>query len=134
MTATEKDLAVQPIPLRMAEKLQVWMKQGCMTCQKVIDHLEARRVPMELRDVVRDKPTAEEIRQVLAKLHLSARELLRSRDRVYRELRLGEREVPEGELIRLMAQNPGLLRRPIIIRGRRAGIAKDPKAAEALLA
>lgn len=117
----------------MAEKLEVWMKQGCMTCRRVIDHLHNRRVPMELRDVVNDRPTEQEIRQVLAKLHLPAKELLRPRDRMYRELRLGERELPEGELIRLMAQNPGLLRRPILIRGRRAAVAPDPKAAEAIL-
>jgi arsenate reductase len=117
----------------MAEKLEVWMKQGCVTCRRVLDHLEARRVPMKLRDIVQDKPTEAEIREVLAKLHLPARELLRSRDRMYRELRLSKRELPEGELIRLMAQNPGLLRRPILIRRQRAAVAPDPKAAEAIL-
>ncbi len=117
----------------MAEKLEVWMKQGCVTCRRVVDHLEAQRVPMELRDIVQDKPTEAEIREVLAKLRLPARELLRPRDRMYRELHLGERELPEGELIRLMAQNPGLLRRPILIQRRRATVAPDPKAADAIL-
>ena len=51
---------------------------------------------------------------------ITPRELLRKGEAVYRELDLGGREVSDDELIRLMAEHPDLIQRPIVERGSRA--------------
>ena len=53
-----------------------------------------------------------------------ARELFRAREPVYAELGLGEREVDDDEAIRLMAEHPELLQRPVVVRGERAVLAR----------
>ena len=55
---------------------------------------------------------------------IAPRELLRTGEAVYRELELGKREVSDDELIRLMAENPDLIQRPIVERGHRAVLAR----------
>ena len=51
---------------------------------------------------------------------VTPRELLRTGEQVYRDLGLGRRDVSDDELIRLMAENPDLVQRPIVERGGRA--------------
>jgi len=64
---------------------------------------------------------------------IGPRELLRTSEAVYRELGLGQREVSEDELIRLMAENPELIQRPIVERGARAVLGRPTEKIRELL-
>jgi len=55
---------------------------------------------------------------------ITPRELLRTREPVYKELGLDAREVSDDELIRLMVEHPDLMQRPIVERGERALLAR----------
>ncbi len=46
------------------------------------------------------------------------REFLNPRNEQYRERRMAEKPPSPAETIRLMAKNPNLIRRPIVVRGR----------------
>jgi len=73
------------------------------------------------------------LRELIKKMGISPRELLRTGEAVYKELGLGQREVPEDELIRLMAENPDLIQRPIVERGERAVLGRPTERIKALL-
>lgn len=61
-----------------------------------------------------------QLRSLLDKGGLSARDVLRKREKAYKELGLDDESIGEDELIRAIVENPGLLQRPIIERGDRA--------------
>ncbi len=61
------------------------------------------------------------------------RAVLRKSEAVYRELGLGSREVSDDELIRLMAEHPDLIQRPIAERGERAVLGRPAENIKALL-
>ena len=61
------------------------------------------------------------------------RELLRTGEAVYKELGLGRREVTDDELIRLMAEHPDLIQRPIVERGARAVLGRPTERIKDLL-
>lgn len=67
--------------------------------------------------------SVEEINDVLKKLGISARELMRTKEELYKELNL-QNVKDEAELIDAMAKNPKLIERPIIIKGSRAVIGR----------
>ena len=73
------------------------------------------------------------LRELITKMGVAPRELLRKGEAVYRELGLGNREVSEDELIRLMAEHPDLLQRPIVERGDRAVLGRPTENIRALL-
>jgi arsenate reductase len=87
--------------------------------RKAVALLKDRKVPFRFRDYVTDPLSAGEIRTLLRKLGSTAKEMLRTRDKAYKELRLTGRE-GEDKLIRHMAAHPGLLNRPIAVKGRKA--------------
>ena len=107
----------------MAE-LTVYEKPTCTTCRKLAVLLEERGVDFERVNYHVDPLPEEKIRELLRKAGIPAREALRTREPVYAELGLGEREVGEDELIRLMAEHPPLLQRPVVERGDRAVLAR----------
>ena len=73
------------------------------------------------------------LRELLAKMGLAPRELLRTGEAVYRELELGRRELSDDELIRLMAEHPDLIQRPIVERGDRAVLGRPTERIKDLL-
>ncbi|MCJ2531959.1 MAG: Spx/MgsR family RNA polymerase-binding regulatory protein [Candidatus Thermoplasmatota archaeon] len=111
----------------MSKPIQAYVHKGCKTCKRATDYLEERKIAFEPIELFEARLTAHEIRTLLRKLSLAARELLRPRDRMYRELDLRNGEIPEDELIQLMVENPGLIKRPILVRGDRAVLGIKPE-------
>ncbi len=55
---------------------------------------------------------------------MGARDLLRAKDPAYDELGLGSGRHGDAQIFELMAAHPGLIQRPIAVRGRRAVLAR----------
>jgi len=64
---------------------------------------------------------------------ISPRELLRTGEAVYRELGLAGRELTDDEIVRLMAEHPDLVQRPIVERGDRAVLGRPTERIKDLL-
>jgi Spx/MgsR family transcriptional regulator len=90
-------------------------------------------VTVNERQYFKQKPTVDEVRAIAGKLPGGARDLLSKRSRRYKELGLAEKELADEELIRLLAEEPGLWRRPIVIAGDEIVVGYDQKRLEALL-
>ena len=73
------------------------------------------------------------LRELIKKMGISPRELLRTGEAVYKELGLGRRELSDDEIIRLMAEHPDLLQRPIVERGDRAVLGRPAERIKELL-
>ena len=58
--------------------------------------------------------------ELLRKMNMKPRDLLRKGEAVYKELGLAEDKFSDSELIALMSEHPDLIQRPIVERGDRA--------------
>jgi arsenate reductase len=77
--------------------------------------------------------TKKKLRELLAKMKLAPRELLRTSEPVYRELGLGKGEYTDEQIISLMIEHPDLMQRPIVERGDRAVLGRPTENVKALL-
>ena len=73
------------------------------------------------------------LRELLKKMQLAPRDILRTSEAVYRELGLGKNEFSDDELIALMVEHPDLIQRPIVERGERAVLGRPVENVKALL-
>ncbi|MGZ5435546.1 MAG: ArsC/Spx/MgsR family protein [Pyrinomonadaceae bacterium] len=73
------------------------------------------------------------LRELLNKMGLKPRELLRTSESVYRDLNLGKSELSDDEIIALMVKHPDLIQRPIVERGNRAVLGRPTENVKALL-
>lgn len=77
--------------------------------------------------------TEKKLRELLKKMKLAARDLLRTSEATYRELELGKRELSDDELIAIMIEHPELIQRPIVERGSRAVLGRPVENVKELL-
>lgn len=117
----------------MSEKITVYQKPTCSKCIATIGILERQGVEFEAINYYERPLTAEELRALIDKLGLSPRDVLRKDEPVARSLRLAERDLSDDELITIMAENPGLIQRPIVVRGDKAVLARPPEDVQKLL-
>ena len=104
--------------------LVVYEKRACTKCRDLASLLSERGIGFDRVDFHVEPLAEAKIRELLGKAGISAHDALRTREPVYAELGLGDREVSEDELIALMAEHPQLLQRPIVVRGDRAVLAR----------
>lgn len=110
----------------MAEQpITIWFDPSCSKCRGTMEILGGRGVDTSIVEYLQEPPTAHEIRDVLAKLGIGARDLVRTGEPVYAEL--GLRTASDDELIEAMATNPILIERPVVISGGRAVIGRPPE-------
>jgi arsenate reductase len=106
------------------DQITVYEKPTCTTCRNLFVLLKEEGVDFEKVDYHVLGLRAEEVKDILAKTGLSARDVLRKREPVYKELDLGNRELSEDELVALMVEHPALMQRPIVLKGDRGVLAR----------
>ena len=104
-------------------------------CSKSRQALQLLKENGEEPDVIEylKKPLNQtELADLVKKLKISAHELHRKKEDEYNELGLSS-GTPEEDILTAIAINPILLERPIIVKGRKALIARPPELLEDLL-
>ena len=77
--------------------------------------------------------TKKKLTELIRKMKIKPRDLLRTSESVYRELGLGKDEFSDDEIISLMIKHPDLIQRPIVERGNRAVLGRPVENVKALL-
>jgi arsenate reductase (glutaredoxin) len=84
-------------------------------------------------DLFKTPLTAAQIGELCRKLGVPPREILRKNDPAYEAHGLASGRHSDAELLALMADNPGLIQRPIVVKGDRAVLARPVEELERLL-
>ena len=83
---------------------------------------------VDARDFFKDPFTEVELKKIIKMTGKKPTELLRKRDKTYKEMKLDQNKKTDSEIIKLMVKYPGLILRPIIILKDKALVGKvDPK-------
>mgnify|MGYP001552151070 FL=1 len=105
----------------------------CSKSRATLALLEKRGIEPEIILYLQTPPTADELRSIVDKLGLSARELMRKGEAEYRELGLAERTLDEDELIEIMVGHPRLIERPIVLANEQAAVGRPPESVLGIL-
>lgn len=114
-------------------RIVVYQKPTCTTCRQVYAALKESGADFDAVDYYTDPIPAAKLTELLRKMGMKPRDLLRTREDVYRKLKLAERDLPDAELIELMAEHPDLIQRPIVEKGARAILARPAERLKEIL-
>lgn len=117
----------------MKKKLTVYQKPTCTKCRMTLRLLNERGAEFEAINYFETPLTEADLRVLLKKLGLSAREILRKDEPVAKQLGIAKKDFSDEELIALMAKHPDLIQRPIVVRGNQAVLGRPPENVEKLL-
>ena len=104
----------------------LWHNPRCSKSRQTLALLQEKGIEPEVRFYLTDPPTAQELRDVLAKLGITAIDLMRVKEAAFKEMGLTKSDA-EDQLIAAMAQTPKLIERPVLINGDRAALGRPPE-------
>ena len=105
------------------KNVTIWHNPRCSKSRNAVALLEEQGVEAEVMKYLDTPPSKEELVEMLKMLGLSARELMRTKEDIYKVLDL-KNENDEEKLIEAMAANPKLIERPIVIKDGKAAIGR----------
>jgi arsenate reductase len=106
----------------------------CSKSRGALELLQARGMEPTIVRYLDTPPSEAELHALLAKLGLSARQLLRTGEEEYQSLALADTALTDAQIIAAMARHPRLIERPILIAGDKAVIGRPPEKVLELLA
>lgn len=101
-------------------KLTIYQKPTCSTCRQAVQFLKDSGVPFAAINYYEQRFTKSQLKTLLKKAGLSAREILRTKEDLYKELNLAKTTWSDDALIDLMVEHPDLIQRPILEKGDKA--------------
>ena len=107
--------------------LTLYHNPRCSKSRGALELLEARGLTPTVVRYLETPLSAAQLRDLLAKLNISARQLLRSGEDEYKALNLADSSLTEAQLIDAMAAHPKLIERPILVAGEQAVIGRPPE-------
>jgi len=117
----------------MADNITVYEKPTCTTCRQVDKILREAGADYEKINYFVEPIGEAKLRELLKKLGMSPRELLRTKEAAYKEKAAAIAQATDDEIIKLMAKYPDLIQRPIVERGAKAVLGRPAESIRSIL-
>lgn len=111
----------------------IYHNPRCSKSRQTLALLEENGVDPEVVLYLETPPSASDLRELLGKLGISARDLLRKGEDAYKENNLSDKSLSEDALIQAMTEYPKLIERPIVVKGPKAVLGRPPENALELI-
>lgn len=117
----------------MADPLRIYHNPRCSKSRQTLALIENAGQSPDVILYLETPPTTAELKSLLKKLGMSARDLMRKGESDYKENNLADSSVTEDQLIQAMVKYPKLIERPIVVKGDQAILGRPPENVNELL-
>lgn len=100
----------------------LYITPSCTSCRKARTWLEENEIPYEERNIFTEPLSITEIKSILRMTENGTEDIVSTRSKAYSELDVELSEIPLNDFFEMIQEQPGLLRRPIIIDDKRLQI------------
>lgn len=114
-------------------ELTIYHNPRCSKSRQTLQLIEQAGVKPEVVLYLETPPSAAQLQAIIAKLGITARQLLRKGEDAYKENNLADDSLSEAELINKMVAYPKLIERPIVVKGEQAVLGRPPENVQSLL-
>jgi arsenate reductase len=118
--------------MAMAE-ITVYQKPTCTTCREVYKALKESGVDFKDVNYYTDRLSKAKLKELIKKMGIKASDLFRTKEEIYKTLKLSEKTLTEGEVVDLMLKYPDLIQRPIVEKGDKAILARPAERLKEIL-
>ena len=107
--------------------VSIYHNPRCSKSRQTIALLEEQGIDPEIVLYLETPPTADTLSDLLGKLGITPRQLLRKGEAAYKENNLSDTSLTDQQLIDAMVAHPKLIERPIVINGSKAALGRPPE-------
>lgn len=110
------------------KSLIIYHNPRCSKSRQTLAILQEKGFEPSIVEYLKNPPSAVEIKKIAKLLNLTARELCRKSEAIYKELNLSDAKLSEDNIIDAMHKNPKLIERPIVVvDNSKAAIGRPPE-------
>jgi arsenate reductase len=113
--------------------ITIYHKPTCTTCRQAVQLLKDSGTPFTAINYYERSFTKMQLKNLLKKAGLSPKDVLRTKEDLYKELGLAKTQLSDDALLDLMVKHPDLIQRPIVEKGDQAILARPADSLKKLL-
>ncbi|MGC6230395.1 arsenate reductase (glutaredoxin) [Hafnia paralvei] len=112
----------------MTQQVTIYHNPRCSKSRETLALLQEQGIEPQIIQYLDTPPDAATLKTLLKELGFSsARQLMRHKEDLYKELNLADESLTEDQLIDSMVNHPKLIERPIVVKGKKARIGRPPE-------
>jgi len=111
----------------MGDQIVIYHNPRCSKSRATLQLLQERGIEPEIIEYLKTPPSAARLKELLAMLDLSPRELMRKGEEPYKTLGLRDAGLDDDTLVAAMVDNPILIERPIVVTDGKARLGRPPE-------
>ncbi len=116
----------------MAE-ITIYQKPTCSTCREAVRLVRESGQPFKAINYYEQPFTKSQLKTLVKKAGLAVRDVLRTKEDLYKSLKLSDHTMSDDDLLDLMVKHPDLIQRPLVEKGDQAMLARPAETITKLL-
>lgn len=113
--------------------ITIYHKPTCTTCRQAVQMLKDSGTPFTAVNYYEQAFTKEQLKKILNQAGLSPKDVLRTKEDIYKELGLAKKELSDDAWLDLMVKYPDLIQRPLVVKQNKALLARPAETVKTLL-
>lgn len=113
--------------------ITIYHKPTCTTCRQTVQLLKDSGTPFTAVNYYEQTFTKDQLKKILKKAGLSPKDVLRTKEEIYKELELAKKDLSDDALLDLMVKYPDLIQRPLVVKDDKAMLARPAETVKTLL-
>ncbi len=105
----------------------IYHNPRCSKSRQTLQLLEEQNIKPTIVEYLKTPLSVAQLNDLLKKLGISARDLLRTSEQDYKDRNLNNPDLTEEDLLQAMVEAPKLMQRPIVENGSKAAIGRPPE-------
>ena len=114
-------------------KLTIYQKPTCSTCRETVKLVQSGGGDYVTVNYYEQPFTKAKLKKLLQKAGLTPREVIRTKEEIYKKLGLAKKTLTDDRLLDLMVKHPDLIQRPLVEIGDRAILARPAETVKKLI-
>jgi arsenate reductase (glutaredoxin) len=104
----------------------IYHNNRCSKSREALNLLQTNAQAVKVINYLETPPNVQELRELLSKLNLGPEDIIRKGEKLYKEVYQGK-HLTQDEWLQVLADNPILIERPIIVNGDKAVLGRPPE-------
>jgi arsenate reductase (glutaredoxin) len=114
------------------EMIKIYHNPRCRKSREGLSFLQEKKKDIQIIDYIKTGISIEEIREIILKLHITPKELVRTQETFFKK-ELKNLNLNDDEWIKIISENPVLLKRPIVLVKHKGVIGDPPETIEKII-
>jgi len=107
--------------------ITIYHNPKCSKSRQTLELLKSRGIKPVIIEYLKEPPDQATLKKILRLLKMKPRELMRTREDIYKKARLDREDLGDDALISAMIKHPILIERPIVLANGKAAIGRPPE-------